>query len=101
MNNGASAPRSAMPPSTSSVVGSAQCRSSTASHRLNPRTGHHGREFLFAGAALRYSAAAGTRANLGAGRVAPPAIEGIDGFSGDVAAFADCFRGRSGSLPAR
>ena len=31
MNNGASAPRSAMPRSTSSVVGSAQCRSSNAS----------------------------------------------------------------------
>ena len=31
MNNGASAPRSAMPCSTSSVVGSAQCRSSIAS----------------------------------------------------------------------
>jgi hypothetical protein len=31
MNKGANAPRSAMPRSTSSVVGSAQCKSSNAS----------------------------------------------------------------------
>ena len=41
-NKGASAPRSAMPRNTSSVVGSAQCRSSSASTTgWTSRAGHH------------------------------------------------------------